>query len=93
MITIPDLVNGCFGVLAGFMVFLHCIKLYKDKMVKGVSLTACIFFTSWGFWNLYYYPHLNQWFSFIGGLLTVSVNTLWVSMMIYYITKKKRGPL
>jgi uncharacterized membrane protein YfcA len=85
-----DVVNGGFEFLAGFMVLLHCRQLYKDKIVKGVNLPATIFFTSWGFWNLYYYPSLDQWFSFFGGLGIVSANSLWVGMMIYYKRKEKR---
>jgi hypothetical protein len=84
IMNIPDIINGVFECLAGFMVLAHCKTLYKDKMVRGVNVWASIFFTSWGFWNLYYYPHLDQWMSFTGGLLIVGANFLWVSMMIYY---------
>jgi uncharacterized membrane protein YfcA len=87
--TIQDIINGCFESLAGVMIFKHCLVLYKDKMVRGVSLLATFFFTSWGFWNIYYYPTLNQWFSFFGGLVVVSANALWLGMMIYYKRKEK----
>ena len=83
----PDLINGSFECLAGFFVLLHCKKVINDKQVKGVSILATVFFTSWGFWNLYYYPHLNQILSFIGGLFIVSANCLWVTLMIYYSRK------
>lgn len=84
-----DLINGGFELISGAMVFLHCWRLYKDKMVKGVSTLAVFFFTLWGFWNLYYYPTLNQWWSFYGGILIVAANTLWVSQIIYYTRKNK----
>ena len=86
-----DVVNGLFEFLAGFMVLLHCRTLYKDKLVRGVNLWATIFFSSWGIWNLYYYPSLGQWFSFFGGLGIVSANVLWVGMMIYYKRKEKQN--
>ena len=86
---IPDIINGMFESLGGFMILKHCWTLWNDKMVRGVNLFATAFFTSWGFWNLFYYPHLGQWWSFAGGLLIVSANTLWVSMMVYY--KKNEG--
>jgi hypothetical protein len=91
-----DLVNGGFEFFAGFFVLMHCRRLHIDKLVKGVSLVATVFFTSWGIWNLYYYPHLGQWASFYGGLAIVSANALWISMMIYYTRRPhgvKRGPM
>lgn len=84
IVSLPDFINGAFEFIGGGMVFLHCWQVFKDKEVKGVNLWATIFFTSWGFWNLYYYPSLSQWWSFSGGLAIVSANTLWVLMMIYY---------
>lgn len=87
MISWADIVNGCFEGFGGVMQLLNCLRLYQDKRVQGVSLIATAFFTSWGFWNLYYYPSLHQWMSFAGGILIVSGNTIWISLAIYY--KKK----
>ena len=85
-----DKVNGLFEFLGGMFVMLHCVRLYKDKKVRGVSFIATTYFVLWGFWNIYYYPHLEQWASFIGGLLIVAMNTLWIFMMICYIRKEKQ---
>jgi hypothetical protein len=62
----------------------HIRRLWKDKSVSGVSIWAAAFFTSWGFWNLYYYPHLGQWWSFLGGLGIVCGNCIWVGGLVYY---------
>lgn len=85
----PDKINGLFELLGGAFVLLNCARLYKDKKVRGVSFMAVSYFTLWGYWNIYYYPHLNQWMSFIGGLTIVAMNTLWIIMMVYYIKKEK----
>jgi hypothetical protein len=84
-VTTPDLINGFFETCGGIMLLLHCRRLYQDKEVKGSSPWAATFFMSWGYWNLYFYPHLGAWASFFGGILVVAVNTLWVGMMTYYI--------
>jgi len=84
-----DKVNGLFELLGGLFIMLSCIRLYKDKKVRGVSVVAITYFTLWGYWNIHYYPHLNQWVSFIGGLCVVIVNTTWLIMMIYYIRKER----
>lgn len=87
--TWQDAVNALFEFGAGFAVLLHCRELYQDKIVRGASWVATAFFFSWGVWNLYYYPHLDQWLSFLGGLSIVSANVLWLGMMLYYIRKER----
>lgn len=84
-----DATNGLFELMGGLFVALHCFKLYKDKKVRGVSFVATGYFTVWGFWNMYYYPFLEQWASLIGGLLIVTMNVLWVGMMVYYLRREK----
>ena len=84
-----DKINGRFELLGGLFIMLSCIKLYKDKKVRGVSPIAIGYFTAWGYWNIHYYPHLGQWVSFAGGLCVVLINTIWLGMMIYYIRKER----
>lgn len=80
----PDLVNGLFEVGGSVFLWLNCWRLWKDKMVRGYSMLTTMFFSSWGYWNLYYYPHLDQWWSFAGGVSIVTANTVWLGMMYYY---------
>ena len=80
----PDLVNGLFEGIGGIFGWLNVYYLYRDKSVKGVNPWFWIFYFMWGFWNLYYYPHLGQSLSFDGGLLIVSSNIVWFSLFIYY---------
>lgn len=79
-----DAINGLFEAIGGCLVLNHCRVLYRDKEVKGVSLFSTAVFTSWGFWNLYFYPSLSQWFSFAGGLVIVAANALWLALMVHY---------
>jgi len=63
----------------------------KHKKIRGVSLLPTIFFSIWGFWNLFYYPYLGQMISFYAGITVVSANTLWIVLAIYYrLMWKKR---
>jgi hypothetical protein len=52
----PDFINGLFEFVGGLLIAFSCVRLYKDKAVKGVSLWPVVFFNSWGFWNLAFYP-------------------------------------
>lgn len=87
MIQIPDLVNGTFELVGGFVLWANVQQIRKDKMVRGALSWVTLFFTLWGYWNLFYYPHLNQWLSFIGGLNIVAANTTW----FYYMRKYKNN--
>lgn len=87
MMVWPDLINGLFELLAGFMVLNHCRVLHAEKMVRGVSAASTFFFLAWGFWNLYYYPALGQSLSFYGGLAVVAANVLYLGMMLHYRAK------
>jgi len=91
--SIPDAINGAYELGGGLFLLYNCFRLYQDKEVKGISIGTTAFFASWGYWNLFYYPHLHQWLSFLGGILVVGTNTAWVVMAIYYTRKKKKQPI
>ena len=84
-----DAINGCYELFGAPFILLSIIKLYKEKIVRGVSWIHVGYFTTWGFWNLYYYPHLGQWYSFAGGIAIVTFNTIWLVQMLYYSYVKK----
>lgn len=79
-----DLMNGSFEFLAAFASLNHSRVAYKHKKVSGVSKLSVAFFTLWGLWNLYYYPHLGQWASFAGGIVIMLANTLWLVLLWKY---------
>jgi hypothetical protein len=82
--NIPDLINGGYEALGGVLILNHCRAVIRDKAVAGVSILSTSLFMTWGIWNLYYYPHLDQWASVSGGLLIVSANALWVGLLLRY---------
>lgn len=88
--TLPDLINGTLEACGGFFIALSVVKLYRAKIVSGVSAIHVAFFSAWGFWNLFYYPHLGQWASFWGGGFLVAVNVVWLAQMVYYNVRHKR---
>jgi hypothetical protein len=88
--TWADNINGLYETIGGLFMLANCIKVYKDKEVKGISLVSCVFFCTWGYWNLYYYPSLDQWMNTIGAALLTLFNTIWIGQAIYYTRKKKQ---
>lgn len=82
-----DLINGSFEFLGGIFYIINIVKILKHKEVKGVSWIPAAFFTLWGAWNIYYYPSLNQMFSFLGGIFIFAVNFSWICLVFYYRKK------
>ena len=82
--SIQDFINGSFESLGSWFILTSIVKLYKDKKVRGVSYFHIGFFSLWGLWNLYYYPYLSQWFSFVGGCGIAITNSIYTGLLIYY---------
>ncbi len=80
----PDQINSLFEFAGALFILNHCRVLHRDKLVAGVSVLSTFFFFSWGVWNIYYYPHLDQTWSFYGGLCISLANTLYIGMLIRY---------
>ena len=80
----PDIINGSFETMGAITMAFNIKVALKDKMKKGLSWVSITFFLAWGYWNLFYWPHLSQLFSFIGGSLLVTVNSVWVGILVYY---------
>lgn len=79
-----DFVNGMFEFGLSFFLMMNIRQAYRDKQVKGIWWPMVAFTTTWGYWNLFYYPHLDQWWSFVGGIAVVTCNTIWLIQLMYY---------
>lgn len=80
----PDMINGTFELMGAVFLLLNVRQLFRDKALNGVHWLPTFFFSTWGIWNLYYYPSLGQWYSFAGGLLIVCINTFWLLQIWWY---------
>ncbi len=80
----PDLINGLFEILGSAFTWMNVRQVARDKGYAGLFLPSIVFFMSWGAWNLFYYPHLGQWWSFVGGVSLVAANVSWVALMLRY---------
>lgn len=82
--SLPDLVNGLFEAFGFVAVMFSVYRVQQDKKVAGVSLVTTSFFTSWGFWNLYYYPHLGQALSSAAAGAVCFANCMWCFLILKY---------
>jgi hypothetical protein len=80
----PDIFNALFEATGATLTFMNAIAVYRAKGYAGITIPAMLFFTSWGGWNLYYYPHMDQWVSFCAGVALFVANISWLSLALYY---------
>lgn len=86
----PDYINGTFELLGGAFLLNHARVLWKTRQAHGVSLLSVIFFSGWGIWNCFYYPHLQQMFSFYAGMFIAAANIFWMGSIFYLRTKSQK---
>ena len=79
-----DAINSAILALCSITLWLNVQRLYRDKQIRGVSWMPTLLFAGWGYWDLYYYPHLGQWFSLVSTISITAANTLWVMMALKY---------
>jgi uncharacterized membrane protein HdeD (DUF308 family) len=79
-----DTGNAIFEMAGAIFTLVNVVKLYKDKQIRGVYWPIWIFYTLWGFWNLYYYPMVDCWWSFVAGIFLVTFNTAWIVLAFKY---------
>lgn len=87
-----DIGNGLFELGGAYFTWRNYFQLRKDRELKGIWWPLIAFMTAWGFWNLIYYPSLDQWFSFAGGVVLVGGNAMWVilALKLKHLQPKKR---
>lgn len=77
-----DVVNGLFELVGAFFTWRNYFQLRRDRELKGIYWPLIAFMTLWGFWNLLYYPSLDQWFSFACGCVLMLGNAQWVNLAL-----------
>ena len=85
-----DLINALFEMFGAVVGLFNIRVLLKDREIKGVSFVTLFFFASWGLWNVFYYPTLEQWLSTIAAVFLAGTNMVYLGMAIYF-TKKKNS--
>ena len=84
----PDCVNAAFEIAGSVAVWCNFAAILKDRGYAGTRVPMMMFFTSWGFWNLYFYAHLLQWASLVASLALTGGNVAVVAAMFYFGRKK-----
>jgi hypothetical protein len=84
----PDHFNAAFEGGGAIIQLINVRQLLRDKTVRGVHWVPLGFWTTWGAWNVFYYPAIGQWWSFAGGLGVFAVNAVNLFFMWLYWPKR-----
>jgi len=87
-----DLINAAFEYGGTVAVVPSIAAILRDKRVHGLSALTPMFFASWGWWNLFYYPHLHQPMSAIGAVFLAGANSLYLFLVVKYGKGSRRHP-
>lgn len=79
-----DVVNSGLELLAVLAVATSMRKLARDRRIRGISTSHISYALLSACWFVYYYAHLDQWWSFAAALLYWLATGAWVTMMLYY---------
>ena len=79
-----DSVNAGFELSCAILLWINVRTLYKDKQIKGIALSPNFLYLAAGVWDLYYYPFLGQWMSFVACLVYTAGFGLWLGMAVWY---------
>jgi uncharacterized membrane protein YqgA involved in biofilm formation len=88
--TTHDTINACFEGGGALFLCMNVRRLLKDKSVKGVSLVPSLWWTAWGFWNIYFYAAVACAASFWAGIAVVSVQAVWVCLALMFARRDRR---
>ncbi len=80
-----DLINAAFEGGGALLLCLNVRRLLKDKRVEGISLVPTVWWTFWGFWNVYYYSAVHCPASFYAGIAVVAIQCVWVSLALWFM--------
>lgn len=80
----PDQANAGLELAWTAVLALSIRKLYVDRKVKGISAwhIGLTLVTTW--WFIFFYAHLDQWFSFAASLVYALTVAVWIGMMLYF---------
>jgi len=83
-----DHINALFELAGALFLIPSLVSAFRGRVVQGVHWLTPMFFWSWGMWNVFYYPSLDQWMSFCAGIVLALANTVWLYAVFKFSPSK-----
>ena len=86
--TTPDAINGAVEFAGSLAAWANVVTLYRDRGYAGISVGVMGFFAARSLWRGWFYLHLGQPMSVIGGCSSAFAYCLFVGLMLYFGKKR-----
>lgn len=86
-----DLANGLWEAAGSLVGLLASLQVLRDRRVEGTRWWLPLFFWSWCAWNLWYYPAIDQWWSFLGACLMFLSNGTYACLLWWFRRHPRRS--
>lgn len=83
-----DIINAMFEFAGAYFTWKNFFTLRQQQEIRGVYFPTWIFFTSWGVWNLIFYPAVGAIWSAVAGLALVAGNVAWCVIAVKIILRE-----
>ena len=83
-----DAINGAMEFAGSLAAWANVWTLWRDRGYAGISVLVMVVFAARSLWRGYFYLHLHQPMSVLGGMSSAFAYCLFVILMIYF--EKKR---
>lgn len=77
-----DYIMAAFQLGACFFLVLSIGAVFRDRIIKGVSVWMIAFFTIWTVFGTYNWYVLNQYWSFVTSVLMGILYVIWLTIAI-----------
>jgi len=86
-----DIIQAAFNIGGCIAISSSIWKLYHQKIVRGIHWPMMIFFMSWSSYNIYFYGHLVQNYSFYAGFTILTAEIIYLYLLLYYTYIEKKS--
>jgi hypothetical protein len=87
MIT-PDAINGAVEFAGSLAAWANVWTLWRDRGYAGISVCGMALIASRSLWRGYFYLHLGQPMSVLGGCSNALAYVLFVILLVYFGKKR-----
>lgn len=77
-----DMVNAVFQFGTAWFIGLSALALWRSRQLSGISPAQLLFFSAWGYWNLYFFWSLHLPLSLAGAAVAALSYSAWLTAYV-----------
>jgi uncharacterized membrane protein YfcA len=85
----PDAANAMLEAAWVLVLSLSTRRMWLDRDLKGVSIGHVVMTVLSSWWFIYYYAHLDQWWSFAAALGYAAAVGAWTASICYHARRRR----